>query len=159
MANAQDILDFWFEGVGDAVPVEKNANPFKKWFARNEKFDQQIRGRFEADLMKARRGDYKDWEAGPGGRLALILLFDQFSRNMYRGTPQMYAADAPALDLTLRSIKEKIDQRLALIERVFFYLPLEHAENLKMQQLCLQYFEDLVRESREKYPHNTAYYQ
>ena len=159
MANIQDILDFWFEGITDATPIKKNTHPFKKWFAKNDKFDQEIREKFKEDLIKARQGDYKNWELSVDGRLALIVLFDQFSRNMYRDTPQMYETDTLALELASRSIKENIDKKSALIERVFIYMPLEHAEDLKMQELSLRCFDGLVHEAKQKNPRNAAYYQ
>ncbi|MCK5180691.1 MAG: DUF924 family protein, partial [Candidatus Omnitrophica bacterium] len=98
------ILNYWFEGVNDATAIDKKALPFAKWFIKDKKLDEEIREQFESDLMKAADGEYKDWEGSAKGHLALILLYDQFSRNIYRDTPRMYAYDALALDLTLRTI-------------------------------------------------------
>ncbi len=155
----ESILEYWFEGVDDETIVKKKALPFKKWFVQSRRVDQEICARFEKVLVEAAEGKYKDWEESVRGRLALILLFDQFSRNIYRGTLQMYAYDALALDLILRSIQEKFDQQTNLIERIFFYMPLMHAEDLKAQKLSIECFERLVKESKIKSSQNAAYYQ
>src|SRR5690606_32287203 len=80
----------------------------------------------------------------PQGRLALIILLDQFPRNMYRETPQAFAFDAKARALTLEGLQAGDDQALRPIERVFFYLPLEHAEDLALQHRCVELFETLA---------------
>lgn len=159
MTTSQDILDFWFEGVTDATPIENKANPFRKWFMKNPKFDQEIRTKFEVDLVTAQQGGYKSWEESARGRLALIILFDQFSRNIYRNTPEAFVFDPLALDLTLRSLREGSDQSLYLIERTFFYMPLMHAEDLAVQETSVQYFEKLLQESRQKKTANASYYE
>ena len=104
MADMKDILDFWFQGVNDATVIDKKTAPFNQWFTKNEKFDAEIRARFEEDWRKASGGEYHSWEEALQGRLAVIILLDQFSRNMYRNTPQMFAGDVKALDITLRTI-------------------------------------------------------
>ena len=159
MNRIDDILNFWFEGIDDKTSIDKKASPFKKWFAKDEKFDREIRQRFEEDLIRAQKGEYKSLEDSGPNRLALIILFDQFSRNMYRNTPKMFEADSFALDLTLRSIKDFRDQQLQLIERVFLYMPLEHAEDLTAQNLSLKCFQNLIDESKLKTPQNTSYYE
>jgi len=153
------ILDFWFEGIDDSTAINIKNNPFKKWFLKDEKLDEEIRRQFEADLLKAARGEHKDWEGTPQGRLALIILFDQFSRNMFRDREQMYAYDAMALELTLRTIDQGKDQELMLIERAFLYLPLMHFEDVKLQQRSVQCFTKLVEESRVKNAGNTHYFE
>jgi len=120
--------------------------------------DAEICEKFEKVLLQAAEGKYTDWEKNMKGRLALILLFDQFPRNIYRGTSQMYVYDSLALDLTVQSIQEKQDEGLSLIERIFFYMPLMHAEDLKMQKLSVECFEKLVEASKTKRPQNAAYY-
>ncbi|MCK4881905.1 MAG: DUF924 domain-containing protein [Candidatus Omnitrophica bacterium] len=153
------ILDYWFEGVSDATAIDKKSSPFKKWFIKDEQVDDEIRERFEADLTKAADGEYKDWEGSARGRLALILLYDQFSRNIYRDMPRMYAYDALALDLTLRSIDQQWDRELSLIQRTFLYMPLMHFEDPTLQQLSVKCFTGLVEESKAKIPANTHYYE
>ena len=157
--KTQEILNFWFQGVNDTTVINKKSVPFNQWFMKSEAFDEQIRERFEADLVKASQGEYKMWEQTPHGALALIILFDQFSRNLYRNTLKMLATDPLALELTLKMIKAGIDEELLLIERAFFYMPLMHAEDLDIQNMSLQCFGDLVEESKIKNPRNTPYYE
>ena len=159
MSTPRDIIDFWFEGVGDADRFDTNKNPFRKWFTKNERFDDAVRDYFEEDLVRGASGELDSWGETPAGRLALILIFDQFSRNMYRGTAQAFATDPLALDLSRRSLSDGFDRKLPLIQRVFVYLPLMHSENLPDQHECVRQFESLVRECRERYPANTAYFE
>ena len=158
MDKIQDILHFWFEGLNDAAKIDKNAPAVKKWFIKNTQFDQDIKNKFEKTLIEARQGQHRDWEQSASGRLALVILFDQFSRNIYRGTPQAFTTDSLALQLTLKSIDDKKDQGLELIERLFLYMPLMHAEDLSIQRMSVVKFNDLVQESKIKSPQNTAYY-
>ena len=157
--RVRSILDFWFEGINDSTAINIKNDPFKKWFVEDEKVDQAIRQQFEGDLLKAAEGKYKDWEGAPQGRLALIILFDQFSRNIYRDTEQMYAYDALALELAMRTIDQGKDQELMLIERAFLYLPLMHFEDVTLQQLSVENFTKLVEEARAKNTDNVHYYE
>jgi len=158
MEKIKGILTFWFDNLNDDILLN-NHPTVKKWFTKNEQFDKEIKERFESDLLLASRGEYKEWKEHINGQLALVILFDQFSRNIYRNTPKMFESDSLALDLTLRSIKEKRDGRLKLIERIFLYMPLMHAEDLKIQELSLKYFGALVEESKKKNPQNTPYFE
>ncbi|MGB2002542.1 MAG: DUF924 family protein, partial [Porticoccaceae bacterium] len=90
------------------------------------------------------RGKYRDWLQTARGRLAAIIVLDQFSRNMYRDKPQAFAQDALALQWCLEGLKTEIDLQLEPIERVFFYLPLEHSEDLQMQDLACRKFAELL---------------
>ena len=153
-----DILAFWFEGIDDSTPIDKGKRPFKKWFTKDAALDQEIRERFEDDLNNARAGKYRKWEQSPPGALALVLLYDQFTRNMYRDTPGMYRTDVLAHELTLQLTSGQKERTLSLIERVFVYMPLMHAEDIKSQHLSAQYFRELAEESRDKSPGNTHYY-
>lgn len=153
------ILNYWFDSIDDSTAIDKNTLPFKKWFTKDTKTDEEIRRWFEEDLIKAAGGEYKDWEDSPQGRLALILLYDQFSRNMYRETEKMYAYDVLALELTLRTINQAKEQDLTLIRRAFLYMPLMHSEDPEIQQLSVEYFNKLVEESKIEIPANTHYYE
>lgn len=152
------ILQFWFEGVDDSTLIDKGKRPFSKWFRVDKGLDQEIRERFESDLNNALTGKYQDWEKSPQGSLALILLYDQFTRNMYRDTPGMYVGDAPARELTLRLTSGRKEHTLYFVERVFVYMPLMHAEDIQAQRLSAQYFRELAEESKDKNPGNTHYY-
>lgn len=158
MSNKDDILNFWFKGLNDEHKIDPGSPLVKWWFVKDEKIDSQIREQFEPDLLKARRGEYDDWGQTAAGRLALVLLFDQFSRNMYRNTAKMFETDPQALRLSLLTIGEKIDAELQLIERIFLYMPLMHAEDLATQKLSLRCFESLVHQSKEKCEQSTPYY-
>ena len=158
-SRIHDIIQFWFEGVDDQTKINNQKSPFNKWFSGKKDFDDQIRARFEEDLSNASNGRFKDWEAGAKGCLSLILLFDQFSRNIYRSTPKMYATDLLALKISLKSIQEKFDQRLLLIERVFIYMPLMHSEDILLQEESIRQFEALVVDSKAKSPYNTHYFE
>lgn len=158
MDRIQTILQFWFEGIDDSTPIDKGKRPFSKWFRADKALDQEIRERFESVLNNALMGKYQDWEKSPQGSLALILLYDQFTRNMYRDTPRMYAGDASARELTLRLTLEQKERTLDFIERVFVYMPLMHAEDIQAQYLSVRHFAGLVEESKNKNPGNTHYY-
>lgn len=162
MSLPADILDFWFEGIDDSTPIDKGKRPFSKWFRADKALDQEIRERFESDLSNALTGKYQDWEKSPQGSLALILLYDQFTRNMYRDTPKMYMADARAWKLALGLTTGQKEHTLYFVfrkvERVFVYMPLMHAEDIKSQHLSVQYFRELAEESKDRNPGNTHYY-
>ena len=159
MERINVILNFWFRGIEDEAIIRKNDLPFRRWFEKNKFFDQEIREKFETDLMRAKQGACKTWETTARGRLALVILYDQFSRNMYRNTPKMYETDSLALDLALRSIRENRHQQLILVKHIFLYMPLQHAEDIRMQELSLQSFEQLVNDVAEKNPKNVDYYK
>lgn len=159
MLAPKDILTFWFSFLTDATPIDKKLPPAKLWFNGGRAFDEEIRQKFLRDYLMARAGEYKEWEATARGRLALILIFDQFSRSMFRGTPQAFETDAQALELAQRSVKDGKDKELTCIERVFVYMPFMHAESLDIQELGIKSFFALIEESKTKSPHNTAYFQ
>ena len=158
MNNYQRILDFWFEGATDTATIDRGKTPFNKWFKSSPAFDHDIRRNFEEDFINARAGRYSDWENSPEGNLALILCFDQFTRNMYRDTPQMYSADPLAQALAQQLVKKKFDLKLQLIERVFVYMPFMHAEDRGLQERSLKLFEELKETSAQTHPHTVSYY-
>lgn len=140
--TADDVLDYWFgTQVGDAATA---AAQKKLWWSKDAAVDAEIRGRFGALVAAAAGGAHRNWADTPRGRLALILLFDQFPRNMYRDTPQAFAHDAQALQLALDGLAAGADSQLRPIERVFFYLPLEHAESAEMQERSVALFAALA---------------
>jgi uncharacterized protein (DUF924 family) len=153
------ICQFWFKGIDDRTTIDKNKDPFKMWFMKNEKLDEGVKKHFEDDLEMAAEGKLKGWEDSVNGRLALVLLLDQFSRNIYRNTVKMFEYDEKALALSLLTVNDGEDLKLQLIERVFLYLPFEHSENIAMQKLSLKYFDTLIKESKRVNPANTAYYE
>ena len=159
MTRAETILDYWFSGLNDQTTIDLDSPTAKRWFSGDEETDREIRERFEEDYRVAARGEYRDWENAPRDRLALVILLDQFSRNMYRGLPAAFATDPMALDLCLRSLGDGFDQPLALIERAFLYMPLMHAESMEMQEKCKLQFSGLVESAQTKSPTNIGYFE
>ncbi len=139
----ETVLDFWFDYVHHPAPLFER----KLWWEKNPKFDDAIRQQFSTLRDDAIVGKLNSWLQTPKGTLAYIILIDQFSRNLFRNTPQMYEHDALALQAASHAIKQGFDQQLSLIERVFLYLPFEHAENLQSQQQSLKLFEQLAEEA------------
>jgi uncharacterized protein (DUF924 family) len=158
MGRAEIILDYWFKGLDDHTEVDLGQPHVKRWFSGDEATDREIRQRFEEDHLRAARGEYKGWEDTPRGRLALVILLDQFPRNLYRGLPEAFATDPMALDLCLRSMEEMLDEPLALIERAFLYMPLMHAESVEMQEKSKQQFSLLAEQAKERSPANVGYF-
>lgn len=153
-----DVLNFWFEDLDEDTAI-KGSETAKRWFIKNEKNDKFIKKNFEKDVKKAAKDEYKDWEETPEGRLALIILLDQFSRNIYRDTPKAFENDLKALELCLKSLKDGTVERLRLIERVFLFMPLMHSENLELQELSVQSFEKLYKRAEEEEDINAEYFQ
>ena len=126
LATPAQVLDFWF-GAGP-----------KKWFSKDDAFDAEIRERFLPTYEAAAAGRLSDWEATPDDALALLILLDQFPRNMFRGSPRTFAADPLALAVAKRAVAQHFDRQLDLPKRNFFYLPFEHSEDLVDQEHCVQ---------------------
>ena len=122
----EEILKFWFEDIDHS-----------RWFKKDPVFDRELEQRFGDLLTLAKSGQLDEWCGTARGRLALIILLDQFSRNIYRETPLSFEADSKALQLCVDGIQDGIDTELSSEQRSFFYLPLRHAEDLTMQKLGL----------------------
>ncbi len=144
MLQPQAVLDLWFHRFGDDTPTEER---LRFWFQGGDAVDREIGARFGEALPHAAGGDYDGWAVTPRGRLALIVLLDQFSRNFYRGTAQAFANDASALALAREGIEQGHDQVLEPVERLFFYLPFEHSEQIENQQTSVRLYEELVRDA------------
>jgi len=142
---AEALLAFWFGGeplVGEAL-----GERMRTWFSVDPAFDAELRARFEPLVRMAAAGALDTWAASPRGRLALILLLDQLPRNLYRGEPRAFATDAQALAWTLSGMDAGLDRALPPIERTFFYMPMQHAEDLGVQERGVAVFEALAREA------------
>ncbi|MEO8995488.1 MAG: DUF924 family protein [Rhodanobacter sp.] len=129
---AQQVLDFWL--------VESRA---EDWFSSSVAVDEKVRSRFSTAVEAASVGQLDDWAHTPGGWLALLILLDQFRRNVYRNDARAWACDDKALALALAGIARGDDQQLPPLQRLFAYLPLEHAEDLALQDRCVVLFEKL----------------
>jgi uncharacterized protein (DUF924 family) len=137
--RATDILAFWF-GSPDEPDFGKSR---KAWFVKDPEFDRQIRSQFLGEYEKGARGELSSWKDAPHSCLALILLLDQFSRNLFRDLPQMLATDAPALETAQWAIDHQFDRSLLPVQRWFIYLPFEHSENLECQRRSVALFQQL----------------
>ena len=143
--EAQALLIFWFDDP--AVPNSEYGQQRKIWFRKDPSFDQQVRDRFLAVYERAREGECDRWLEQPDSALALTILLDQFPRNMFRGTARCFEADAPALATAKTAIARDYDQSRLPIERMFFYLPFEHSENIEHQHQAVSLFETLVQDA------------
>ncbi len=112
------VLKFWFEEITSAM-----------WWAADPAFDEQIRQRFLSTLEQAQRGELYEWRQQPKGRLAEVIVLDQFSRNIYRGTAAAFAQDGLALVLAQEAVLAQADRALSPVERSFLYLPFMHSES------------------------------
>lgn len=131
-ARINDILVFWFGEVrDDPVYYRERA---RMWFGHDPRFDREIRARFFSDYRRAAERQLPEWIRTPRGGLALILLLDQFPRNMFRGQPCAFATDPLALETAESLMHHRFDRRLLPVERLFVYLPFVHSENLEHQQ-------------------------
>ncbi len=138
-AMAEEILAFWF---GSPAEVDHGkARP--AWFRKDEAFDEEIRRRFLAEVEAALAGRRDDWAEAPGSALALLILLDQFPRNLFRNTARAFAGDGQALALARQVIGQGWDRDLLPVQRVFVYLPFEHSEALADQEYSITLFDAL----------------
>ena len=138
--RAEEILRFWFADALDSR--EALERRMESWFggesdaAATKVIDRQIERQFSGDMERAARGE-QNWARTPRGRLAIILLLDQFPRNVFRGTARAFATDSMALELALSGMHLGADTALHVVERLFLYMPLQHAERPDVQDLSL----------------------
>lgn len=137
------VLDYW---IGPAAHDHMAANRLhKRWFIKSAETDQFIEKQFGATLEALSKGLAQEWALrGPRGRLAAIIVLDQFSRNIHRGTPDAFAYDAFALELSLDGLRSGDEKHLTEVERSFLLLPLEHSEDLAHQDTSVERFEKLA---------------
>ncbi len=142
VARIDAILAFWFREAELSAPqVDRRMDT---WFSEDALLDHEISDKFLDDVEAASAGQLEHWADEPRGRLALILLLDQFRRNIYRGTAKAYALDKKALKLCVEGAIEKKDDGLSPIEKVFFYMPLQHSESPKVQAKSVELFTRLA---------------
>ncbi len=139
LATPNEVLAFWREAGPD------------KWFSKDEAFDQACRDRFMSTYEAAARGDLNEWELTPDGALAVILLLDQFPRNMFRGRRETYRTDPVALMAADRAIERGFDHKVDPAFRRFFYLPFMHSESLRHQERSVALNEALGDEDSIKW--------
>ncbi|WP_237065334.1 DUF924 family protein [Microbulbifer guangxiensis] len=141
MAHPSEVLEFWFGSDQLQAPADELHQQL--WFTRNEALDSEMEERFGHLVESALAGELEDWRRSLAGELALVLLCDQFTRNVYRGTARAFAGDALALEVALTVIERGDDRELGLFQRAFLGMPLEHAESEDMQQRSVGYFNQL----------------
>jgi len=160
MDDALRVREFWFgksltgsapghgEMASRALALNRRAS---LWFESNPQLmgqqDELIRTGFQGLVERAGRGELAGWADSPRRRLSLIILLDQFPRHIYRGTPQAFVYDPEALALTLSGMQLAADGALNIIERLFFYMPLQHAESTEVQDESVSAYRRLVAES------------
>lgn len=142
LARIDRILSFWFmEQELSAPQIDRRMDI---WFGEDPVFDEAIKAEFEDDVEKASEGQLDHWADEPRGRLALILLIDQFRRNIHRNTAAAFSHDRLALKLCVEGAMAKKDKGLTPIQRVFFYMPLQHAESRKVQKKSVDIYNRLA---------------
>lgn len=145
IATPDAVLDFWFGVPGPAADVAARQRAL--WFAKSAANDQIVIERFAETLVAAGKGELDGWAATPRGRLALIVVLDQFPHHIHRDHGQSFAYDAQSLALAMEAVRRGEDAQLTPIERVFVYLPLEHAESIEMQDLAVARYDRLAHEA------------
>lgn len=140
-APAAAILDFWFGTRPDAVAEHRK----KLWFAKDAATDATIRAQFLPSYELAVAGELDAWRDTAKGSLALVILLDQFARNMFRGEARAFASDRLAREVASEATERGFDLMLEPVQRVFMYLPFEHSESLADQQRSLDLFANLAK--------------
>jgi uncharacterized protein (DUF924 family) len=141
MERIDEIFRFWFGNGADAKAREK------LWFSADPEFDRLCTTRFLTDHEKATAGSLDHWQKAARSCLALVLLLDQFPRNMFRNTPRAFASDEKAREVGRHALDCGFDRELPPLQRVFFYMPLEHSEDLTDQKESLRVQRELAEES------------
>lgn len=145
--RARAVLHFWF---GDPTKADSEYGQQRQvWFRKDPAFDETIRSHFLSDYEQAAAGTLNSWQDQPPSCLALIVLLDQFPRNLFRGDPRSFATDAQALSAARYALAQGFDQELLPVERIFMYLPLEHSENLADQQESVQRVQAVAAQNPE----------
>jgi len=142
LPTPQAVHAFWFGDIADEVECAQRNHA--RWFERGRELDAPVRERFAALLQAAARGALEHWQATPRGALALVLVLDQFPRHIHRAGALAFATDARARAVCESGIAAGLDARLLHLERSFFYLPLEHAEDAHAQRRCVALAEQLA---------------
>ena len=149
LVRIEDVLTFWFKEHALSAPqIDRRMDI---WFGSDPVFDLEITKEFSNDVELASAGKLDYWAESPRGRLALIIMIDQFRRNIHRNTAQAFSKDTVALKYCVEGAMQKHEQDLAPIEKVFFYMPLQHAESQKVQAKSVRLYKRLVTSSSPTY--------
>ena len=140
--DIQHVLDFWFsDSELDSPQLDSRMD---RWFGASEELDEQIRLDFSELIELATNGQLDGWTETPRGRLALIILLDQFRRNIYRGSVDAYTHDKKALKIAIEGAMAGDHKQLNAVERLFFFMPLQHSELLKIQEKSVSIYNALA---------------
>jgi len=139
----REVLDYWFSDAAETKPEKLDAH-FQRWFQGGKETDQEIKDRFGKAVEQAASDKLAAWEISNDGILALIILLDQFTRNVYRGNGKAFAFDAKALRLSQKLIESGEDRKLPWPQRAFAYMPMQHAEDRDVQAKGVDAFAGLV---------------
>lgn len=142
--NYSEVVEFWFGA--DIDDADKLLAASKRWFEKNATFDNEIKARFNAWPDAAISGELDDWLVDDQGLLALIIVLDQFPRNLYRNQAKSFSYDNRALKHALDALERGLHQRLHPMQAVFLFLPLEHSEDPDMQQRCVDGLQALEKQ-------------
>ncbi len=137
ITSPRDVLDFWFGAPGSSEFGA--ARP--AWFRQSDDFDAEIKTRFGQAVEAALTDGFEDWRQDIDGTLALILLLDQYPRNIFRGTAKMFAGDPRARSVAAKAIADGADKTLLAVQQTFLFLPFEHSEDAEDQAYSVQLFE------------------
>jgi uncharacterized protein (DUF924 family) len=140
----QAILQYWFDELDTLGMCPQAQN--KLWFQSRPETDREIEQRFGTDVRQALAGELNHWVEEKEGLIALVILLDQFTRNIYRGTAAAFSGDQQALALAATAVACGTDRKLASIHRVFLYIPYEHAEDLATQEAGIGCFDRLLKD-------------
>jgi uncharacterized protein (DUF924 family) len=162
-----ELLGYWFGALHDDMPWDRERAPFAvhyaRWFGKDRAIDLEIKERFEPALLSLTASAH-DWARvqsavadDPRASLAITVMLDQLPRNMYRDSPRMYQHDALALAHAYRCVAAGHDSKLSLLERMFAYVPLMHAENFTLQAVMEAKFSALARDAASASPHNLPF--
>jgi uncharacterized protein (DUF924 family) len=147
--RAEEIVAWWFAGGDDAAPIGPGSPCYQRWFRGGTAVDEQISALFAADVLQARAGALDAWRGTARGELALILLLDQFPRHLHRGQAAAFDSDEKALQIARACIGAGRDEELALIQRIFIYLPIQHSERIEDHEQAFERFRALAARARD----------
>jgi len=158
MATADDVLDFWFADLDDASELAGHPKP-SLWWKKDPSVDAEIERRFGGLIAQAEAGELEPWRSDPASCLALVLVNDQFRRNVFRNDPRAFAMDETTRVIVKQAIEEQRDRAVALVRRCFFYLPLMHSESLEDHDLAKQQFVALIDDAKRRAPQQVSMFE
>jgi len=145
--TVKKILNFWFgEMKNNGLPDTKKQ---KMWWIKDKELDNMIKKQFEKHLILAKSLEFDEIKENPEEILAVVILLDQFSRNIYRDSPRSFTQDNIALNIVLKGVEYCIDKKMKAVERPFFYMPLMHSEDIDVQKKSVECFSGLEAEYKD----------